>query len=361
VTSLLRGLLRGAGAGSVGTTALNALTSLDMAVRGRPASDAPAEVVRRAADRARIPLSRRRRVRDHRAEGLGAVAGIGTGVGLGAVAGVLRAAGVRLPTAAGGPLLGAAAMLASDVPLVRLGVSDPRRWSAVDWASDVVPHLVYGVTTHAVLVASSRTEQQHPPPGPDGAAAPVPSAGSVPAPSPPAPSPPDRSASAPSALTLLRALALGAASGARSSAGLAAVAWTADGGDAGPVGRRLGSGGGRTLTALMAAGEAAADKTPAVPSRTAPPALAARMASGATSAGVVARRAGEEPGLPALAAVLAAVGSALAGSRLRGRAADRFGSDLPGALVEDAMAAVLGWFGARRTASGLPSPEPVRP
>ena len=123
--SVWRGLLHGAAAGAAGSTALNAVTYLDMVVRGRPASDAPEEVVRRLAGTAGIDLGGSRRERQNRSAGLGPLAGIATGVGVGALAGVLRSAGVRLPTAVGGPLLGAAAMLASDVPLAALGVSDP--------------------------------------------------------------------------------------------------------------------------------------------------------------------------------------------------------------------------------------------
>jgi hypothetical protein len=36
---MFKGLARGAAAGAAGTTALNAVTYLDMAVRARPASD----------------------------------------------------------------------------------------------------------------------------------------------------------------------------------------------------------------------------------------------------------------------------------------------------------------------------------
>jgi len=31
--------------------------------------------------------------------------------------------------------------------MAALGVSDPRSWGATDWASDVVPHLAYGLVT----------------------------------------------------------------------------------------------------------------------------------------------------------------------------------------------------------------------
>ena len=104
-----------------------------MALRGRPASDAPERVVGRLADEAGVAVPGNRTQRRNRLAALGPLSGIVTGVGVGALAGVLRSAGVRLPTAVGGPLLGVAAMLASDAPIAALGVSDPRTWSTVDW------------------------------------------------------------------------------------------------------------------------------------------------------------------------------------------------------------------------------------
>ncbi len=44
---LLRSALLGAAAGAAGTTALNAVAYLDMAVRGRPASSTPEDTVER--------------------------------------------------------------------------------------------------------------------------------------------------------------------------------------------------------------------------------------------------------------------------------------------------------------------------
>ncbi len=315
--SVWRGLLRGAAAGAAGTTALNAVTYLDMALRGRPASDAPERVVARLADAAGIALPGGRTRRGKRLAGLGPLAGIGTGVALGALAGVLRGAGVRLPTAVGGPLLGAAAMLASDAPLAALGVSDPRTWSAADWLGDAVPHLAYGLAAHATLAA---TEDPREP------VAPV----------------------APSAL--LRAVALGAASGSRSSAGVTAVALTSARGDRGRLASGLGSPAGTAVAGVLAAGELVADKLPFVPSRLAPPALGQRALFGGSSAAAVARRDGHDPVLPALVGAASAVGAAALGSRLRAVAARRFGSDKPGAFLEDGIAAALGWVGARRPA-----------
>lgn len=317
-TSPWKGVLRGAAAGAAGTTALNAVTYLDMVVRGRPASDAPTEVVRRMADRVGVGVPGNRTRRANRFAGLGPVAGIATGVGVGALAGVLRGAGLRLPTAVGGPLLGAAAMLASDAPLAALGVSDPRRWSTVDWVSDAVPHLVYGFTTHATLVATAEAQERY------GTVTPVPPS------------------------VLLRAAALGAASGSRSTAGVTAVAFTSARGDRGALASGLGSTAGKAVTATAAAGELVADKLPSTPSRLAPPALGGRLVLGGIAAAAVARRDGHDPVLPTLVAAAGALGGSVLGSRFRALAAQRFGSDKPGAFLEDGVAALLAWLGARR-------------
>jgi hypothetical protein len=45
-------------------------------------------------------------------------------------------------------------MLAGNLPMARMGISDPRQWSTKDWMSDVVPHLVFGLVTYATLVAT---------------------------------------------------------------------------------------------------------------------------------------------------------------------------------------------------------------
>lgn len=148
---MIRALLRGAAAGAVGTTALNAVTYLDMAVRGRPASDAPQRTVEALARWVGAVPPGEGETRANRLTGLGALAGIATGVGVGAVLGLARWYGWRPPPALGAVLAGAAAMAASDVPMAGLGVTDPRTWSATAWLSDVVPHLTYGVATTAVL------------------------------------------------------------------------------------------------------------------------------------------------------------------------------------------------------------------
>ena len=42
---------------------------------------------------------------------------------------------------------GVLAMVASDLPIALTGASDPRTWTSVDWLSELLPHLVYGLVT----------------------------------------------------------------------------------------------------------------------------------------------------------------------------------------------------------------------
>ncbi len=309
MSSLFSGLLRGAAAGAAGTAALTTAGYLARTVRPVPADDAPLplEAVQATSD-----IDRPGR----RISALGLLAGTATGVGIGALAGVLRAAGVRPPAAVSGPLLGLAAVAARGGPQAVLRVADLRR--RPDRVAEIVPELVYGFTTHSTLVSVSRVAEGRE---------------AVPPASPAA---------------LLRAAALGAASGSRSAAGIAAVALTSRPDDTGPVASRLGGRTGSALSALAAAGELLADKRPDVPSRLALQALIPRAALGATSAAAVARRDGHDPTLPGLVGAAAAVGTAALGVHLRTAAQRRFGSDRPGAVAEDVIAALLGWLGARR-------------
>ncbi|MGP3757225.1 hypothetical protein [Streptomyces sp. IBSNAI001] len=149
---MIRSIVRGCAAGAAGTTALNAVTYADMAVRGRPTSSVPETVVDRIATRLGhpVPLTD---ARDNRLTGLGALSGIAVGTGTGAAMSLLHRAGVRMPVWLGGALTGALAMALTDAPIARLGVSDPRTWSARDWVSDAVPHVVYGLVTYGIIAS----------------------------------------------------------------------------------------------------------------------------------------------------------------------------------------------------------------
>jgi len=145
----LAGLVDGAIAGAVGSTALNVVSYLDMVIRARPASSSPEQSAGRLADAVHIDLGPEDRAANRRS-GLGPLLGYATGVACAAA--FTAAAGSRripLPVAAG--LLGAGVMLTSDGSMTALRVTDPRGWSRTDWMSDIVPHLAYGLAAAATL------------------------------------------------------------------------------------------------------------------------------------------------------------------------------------------------------------------
>ncbi len=135
-------------AGAVGTVALNVTTYADMVIRARSSSSVPAEVAGKLAEKAGIDLGSEEAAKN-RKSGLGALQGYVAGLGVGAAYGLIRPHldGASIPLAGVG--LGLAAMAASDVPATVLGVTDPRKWGLSSWASDVVPHLAYGLVTAA--------------------------------------------------------------------------------------------------------------------------------------------------------------------------------------------------------------------
>ncbi|MEV7244098.1 MULTISPECIES: hypothetical protein [unclassified Streptomyces] len=151
---MFRSIVWGCVAGAAGTTALNAVTYADMALRGRPSSGTPETVVDRVSSGLGHPLPESEG-RENRLTGLGALSGIAVGVAAGAAVALAHRSGLRVPVWLGAPLTGALAMAAADAPIAGLGVSDPRTWSATDWASDVIPHLVYGLVTYGVVAASA--------------------------------------------------------------------------------------------------------------------------------------------------------------------------------------------------------------
>ena len=140
-------LLRGAVAGAAGTTALNAVTYLDMVVRGRGASSTPEQSVEKLSEKAHVPIPGDEETHQNRVSGLGPLLGIAAGVGTGAALGAVRTTGVRPPLAVEATAAGLGAMVAGSGPMTVLGITDPRSWSPVDWISDVVPHAAYALVT----------------------------------------------------------------------------------------------------------------------------------------------------------------------------------------------------------------------
>jgi hypothetical protein len=165
-------IVAGAIAGAAGVVALNAMGYLDMLLRGRPASDLPARVAGKLADEIGLPfdLSSDADADDddvaeladedepdapaNRREALGALLGMANGVGIGVCYGIARLVLPKPPAWLAGAALGAAAMAASDYPATRLGLTEPRDWTATDWASDVLPHMAFGVVTAIAFEAA---------------------------------------------------------------------------------------------------------------------------------------------------------------------------------------------------------------
>jgi len=137
-------VVQGLAAGAVGTSLLNTVTYLDIALRGRPTSGVPEADVERMAESVGVSLGADPEVADARKQGLGALSGLLTGFAGGAVFGVLRPLAPRVGQPLAAALTGAAIMLATDAASTAMGTADPRSWSPADWASDVVPHLAYG-------------------------------------------------------------------------------------------------------------------------------------------------------------------------------------------------------------------------
>jgi len=146
-------LLRGAAAGAAGTTALNIAAWGDMALRGRPASTTPEQTVEKLAATTHVPIPGDSDKRQNRVQGLGALTGLGAGVGIGVLVGLVRALGYRSQPLVGTGLITAGVLASTNGPMTVLGVTDPRTWSAVDWISDVVPHLAYAAVVKTTMDA----------------------------------------------------------------------------------------------------------------------------------------------------------------------------------------------------------------
>ena len=147
----MRAVAAGAAAGAAGTTALDAVTYLDMALRGRPSSDTPEQTIEAMSKLTKIRVPGAGETRSNRVAGIGPLAGMVTGVGSGVVLALIPRTGWRPGYRAAVGIATGLALLGSNGPMTALGVTDPRTWPASSWISDVIPHLTYGAITAAVL------------------------------------------------------------------------------------------------------------------------------------------------------------------------------------------------------------------
>ncbi len=145
--------LRGAAAGAAASTALNAATYVDMALRGRGTSSTPEQTVEALATTVHVDIPGDEETRQNRVQGLGPLIGTVAGVGVGVVVGLVRASGFRSHPVVGTVLSTLGILAAANGPMTALGVTDPRTWSTTDWISDIVPHLVYGAVLKTTMDA----------------------------------------------------------------------------------------------------------------------------------------------------------------------------------------------------------------
>src|SRR5215217_3797604 len=83
-------MLRGAAAGAAASTALNAVTYLDMAVRGRGTSSTPVDTVEKLAEKAHVSIPGDEETQENRKQGLGPLIGLVAGASVGVLTGLAR-------------------------------------------------------------------------------------------------------------------------------------------------------------------------------------------------------------------------------------------------------------------------------
>jgi hypothetical protein len=156
MAAMMRTLFRGTVAGAAGTTALNAVTYVDMVVRGRPPSSTPDRTVEQLMARVGLSVPGDGDRRSNRVSALGTLGGLLTGVASGAALAVVLSVGPRRTPLAASAIATVAALLAGNGPMTVLGVTNPREWSASDLAADLIPHVAYGLVTGWVLDSMDR-------------------------------------------------------------------------------------------------------------------------------------------------------------------------------------------------------------
>ncbi|MBD5655217.1 MAG: hypothetical protein IAI50_08535 [Candidatus Eremiobacteraeota bacterium] len=142
---IAKGLL----AGAAGTLALDLYTYLDILARARPPSEVPSTVVQKLAEKLGVEslANNDGDAPKNRRSGAGALMGYGVGLGAGVAYCAVRPAFERwLPWPLAGVLLGGATLVASEGSATALGATDWSTWSASDWASDIIPRTLYGLT-----------------------------------------------------------------------------------------------------------------------------------------------------------------------------------------------------------------------
>jgi hypothetical protein len=154
--NVLSRTLFGALAGAAGTSVLDAVTYIDMGVRGRPPSELPDKMVRKLAEMAGCDeLAKPAEELDDKTKnqrtGIGALLGYADGFGSGALYGMVRPYMRDVPWFWAGIGLAGLTMLMSEGLAAKLGQTDPSSWPISSWIEDIVPRCAYGWTTAIVF------------------------------------------------------------------------------------------------------------------------------------------------------------------------------------------------------------------
>jgi hypothetical protein len=151
VSRLWPGLLVGAVAGAAGTTTLNVVTYLDIAIRGRSTSTTPERTVEAMTRLLHLTVPGSGDVLANRISGLGALTGYAAGIGMGLILGLAYALGWRPRLLVAALVAMVLALVGTNGPMTVLGVTDPWTWGLAGWISDLIPHFGYGLVTALVL------------------------------------------------------------------------------------------------------------------------------------------------------------------------------------------------------------------
>lgn len=146
-----RGIVVGVLAGAAGTTALNTVSYLDMLISARPASDTSEVTITKLEEVIKLRVPGDEVQHNNRVAALGPMTGIAVGVTIGAVLEIARSLGWRPGAVVLAVVATSGALIGSNTPMTLLEVTDPRKWSARAWISDIIPHLAFGIATATVL------------------------------------------------------------------------------------------------------------------------------------------------------------------------------------------------------------------
>ncbi|MBV8374769.1 MAG: hypothetical protein JO302_04605 [Candidatus Eremiobacteraeota bacterium] len=146
---------RGMIAGAAGATALDALSYMDMLVRGRSASDVPGQTVSRLVKSIGLILDGEDTVSSNRRTASGALLGHADGVLAASLYALIRSA-IRVPWPVGAAFLAGITLVTGEGSAVRTGATDWSKWSLSEWVTDIVPRLAFGIVAAVVVEALER-------------------------------------------------------------------------------------------------------------------------------------------------------------------------------------------------------------